>query len=194
MKPTLAFISALAITLMLSLTGLAQGPTPPKKKSVSMDMNDVKAVPKTDPPKDQSKEEIKTVSPSNTNPSPLPTNDVPVDPDARLPSWAKTHKQLLTGYLESQLNGEDPAPYFYYGNSAITLTDRSTRPVSLRGSYGYKVLDFEGDSDVSLWRISIQAPTGRSSTQGIWFAVIKLAPGGDSFRIYSMSRNNPYAR
>lgn len=188
-----------SIALMLSfcLISFAQEQQPPpKKKTLSMDMNDVKPAPKQEEkPKEESKETPKATTPSTqptTNPSPSPT--APVDPEANWPPWAKVHKQLLVAYLESQLNGEDPTPYFYYGNSAVASTGSATPPVNMRGSYGYKVLSFEGDSDTCLWKISVQAPAGRSSTAGLWFAVVKLNAGGDAFKIYSMSRNNPYQR
>jgi hypothetical protein len=191
--PMKLFVS-IALVLSFCLVSFAQDQQPPKKKPLSMDMNDVKAVPKDDKPKEEStgKEPPKTVAASPTTPTqPLATPTAPVDPEATWPSWAKAQKQLLVAYFEAQKNGEAPTPFFYYGDSVVSYTAPGSTPVNMSGLYSYKIIGFEGNNDGAIWQISVDAPKGRSSTAGTWFAIIKIGASGDVYRIYTMTRNKP---
>lgn len=186
---------SLALICSFSLYSFAQEQpkeqTPTKKKPLSMDMNDVKAAPKEDKPKEEIKETVKPANPS-PQPSPQPTpSPATVDPEAGWPAWLKAQKQMLVSYLESQIKGENPGDYFYYGNSAAADTVKGGKPWHMFGIESYKMIEFSGDSETCTWHFTVDAVPTRNSAgvwynTGHWYAVVKIAPGGDRYKIHSL--------
>ena len=186
----------LILVAVLFVSSYGQDPQQPvKKKSVTFDMNDAKPVPREEPKKESkpATPTTPTVPVSPTAPTQPTQPAQPVDPRANWPDWARVQADFLTAYFEGQLNGDTAAPYFYYSRPSQN-DPPGTFPVSMAGSTGYKLIRFDGDAEQSVWRVSVEAPPasyGRHTSAGIWFAVIKYKD--DSYKIYSLSRINPYA-
>jgi hypothetical protein len=135
--------------------------------------------------KDESKDKDK----GKTEAKKEPVNTDPLD-DSNLSDWVAAQKRLINAYFESQQNAFPPDPYFC--GTPIGIAKPDQLPVNMRGLYGWKIIAFEGEGEDIIWKVSVDAPVGRSSTAGLWLIRVHPRPGsslGDfDFCIYSMSR------
>jgi hypothetical protein len=198
---TMARISLLLALVLLSFSGLfnatsAQDKKPPrsftdsdidpavKKKSEDRKKDEATTKEETPKDKDSAKDAAKPAGSKSGATTPNVTTETPQDPFANLPPWAKVQKATIDAYYNSQLNGQQPTPFFCGGE----VVSSQVFPINMKGLYGHKIIKFEGDAESATWVVVVNAPAGRSSTMGRWVMVLKNTPGYETGSAYCIAK------